>query len=147
MLSSGMSEDRKRSLEVKDSAGEAVKLFLELVYTGTTSREFGHDSALSALDLAHRWQVQCVVTMLELALKEMVSDENFASIAAAAKLKGLHVLSSACRDFGASSSVVQKQLKARKLPGLVLELMGVKDAPAQGAAERDAGPSRKRRAM
>lgn len=136
MLSSPMAEGQKRSIGVTDAPEDAVHLLLELMYTGTTCAEFGHEPALAALDMAHRWQVHGVTTMLEHALQSMLSDDNFGSVAEAAKLKGLQALMGACRAFGSRSKHVKKELKARRFPGPVLELMGAtsptrRDRPAK----------------
>lgn len=125
ILSSGMSECKNRVIEVRDASKDDVDLFLMLLYTGSTDSDCSHDSALSALDLAHRWQVNHVVTMLEHVLGTMVSDATFVSIAEAAKLKGLPHLTTACRNFGANSASVKAQAKARALPKPVMELLGL----------------------
>lgn len=137
MLASGMSEGWKRTIEVKDASVQSVKLCLMLLYSGATTAEFSHEVALTALDLAHRWQISNVVAMLENALTEMISDETFLSIAETAKRQGLVSLMTACRKFGTDSKVVQEALEARTLPGPVLELMG-----ALGERPK---PSKKRR--
>ncbi|CAE8738238.1 unnamed protein product [Polarella glacialis] len=138
MLSSDMTEGRKRLIEVKDAPGAGVQLFLELMYTGSTGSELGLEAALSALDLAHMWQVHNVVRMLEQILHEMLCDDNFASVAEAAQLKDLKVLMCACKAFGAASTSVQAQLTARGCPVPVLALMGVSE-------ERFGKPAKKRR--
>ncbi|CAE8629445.1 unnamed protein product [Polarella glacialis] len=138
MLSSDMTEGRKRLIEVKDTPGAGVQLFLELMYTGSTGSELVLEAALSALDLAHMWQVHNVVRMLEQILQEMLSDDNFASVAEAAQLKDLKVLMCACKAFGAASTSVQAQLTARGCPVPVLALMGVSE-------ERFGKPAKKRR--
>merc|ERR1712014_529338 len=70
MLTTGMCEGQQRRIELKDVSSESVRLFLGLVYTGTTTMDFGQSEALAALDLAHRWQATIVVGMLENALAE-----------------------------------------------------------------------------
>lgn len=124
MLTTGMSEEHQRRVALKDASAESVRLFLSLVYTGSTTMDFGYSEALAALDLAHRWQAFTVVGMLENALNEMISDSNFAFIAEAAKLKGLVCLTTACRRFASSSDAVQKALNTGTLPKPVMELMG-----------------------
>lgn len=47
---------------------------------------------LVALDLAHRWQVEEVVTILSEILEGMIRNETFAVIAEAASLKHLETL-------------------------------------------------------
>merc|ERR1712217_704298 len=105
MLTTEMSEGQKRIINIEDASGESVKLLFSLMYTGTTTIEFRDSVALTALDLAHRWQADVVVGMLSNILAEMISDSNFSGIAEAAQLKGLPVLTKACRRFGFSSRV------------------------------------------
>lgn len=124
MLRSGMSEDRRRCIELEDVSSAAIKLLMELVYTGATSCELSHEPALAALDLAHRWQMHSAVAMLETILQEVLSVDNFGMVASEAKLRNLDKLMAACKRFCAGSKVLQQKLQACELPGPALELMG-----------------------
>lgn len=125
MLSSEMTEGRERRISVKESSCRCVNLLLDLAYTGGTCLEIDCDGALATLDLAHRWQIHSVVAMLQRTLKSMISDRSFSSIAEAALLKGLPELIESCKKFGTTSTWVQKEIKAGRLPMAVAELMGI----------------------
>merc|ERR1719335_1770952 len=73
MLSSGMRESTEKCIEVKDVSSKAMSFFLELLYTGTTCSDADARTALPALDLAHRWQVDGVVAMMSRALEGMLA--------------------------------------------------------------------------
>jgi len=127
MLSSTMREGTEKCIEVKDVSSKGATFFLELLYTGMTCsdiEDIGSAAALSALDLAHRWQVTNVVGMTARALESLLTDETFASIAEAGALKGISELKEACMAFAAGSSIVKQQVKDGKLPQVVLELLG-----------------------
>eukprot|EP00438_Fugacium_kawagutii_P020902 Skav211793 [mRNA] locus=scaffold305:268434:270184:+ [translate_table: standard] len=66
MLSSSMKEGETRQIEVRDASRSAVQLFLEILYTcSSSSSEPSCEDTLAALDLAHRWQIGGVVGILE----------------------------------------------------------------------------------
>merc|ERR1712232_193448 len=117
-------EGRKKSISVKDLPATPVTFLLELMYSGTTNVDFDHTLALAALDLAHRWQVGSVMQMIERAMEKMLSDDNFATIAEAAQLKSSKTLIAACATYASRSPKIQSDLKKRKLPWAVLELLG-----------------------
>merc|ERR1712046_420444 len=119
-----MVEGTRRSIEVRDTPSQGVQFFLDLLFTGTSCLDFDHSIALAALDLAHRWQVNAVVTMLEGVLQKMLSDESFGSIAEMARLKGLTGLADACLNFADNSAAVQRNFQAGTLPQQVLDLLG-----------------------
>jgi len=124
MLSSSMREGSQKCIDVTDTTNKGVTFFLELLYTGTSSADLDASVALEALDLAHRWQTQGIVTMVVCALKDMITDKNFASIAEVAALKDLRDLKAYCKTFASNSTTLQKQLKDGKLPKRVLEMLG-----------------------
>lgn len=124
MLSSNMREGSQKLVDVSDTTHKGVIFFLALLYTGASTVEIDASIALEALDLAHRWQTQGIVTMIVCALKDMITDKNFASIAEVAALKDLRDLKMCCKTFASNSTTVQKQLKDGKLPTRVLELLG-----------------------
>ena len=69
--------------------------------------------ALSAIELAHRWQAEGDVGMLERALVPLLAAETFAPIANEAALKELRLLSSSCITFArdepsAADALVEK---------------------------------------
>lgn len=55
-----------RQIEVRDASSSAARLFLEILYTcSSSSSEPTCEDTLAALDLAHRWQISVVVGILE----------------------------------------------------------------------------------
>jgi len=106
MLESSMKERQTQCIHLNDTPREAVSLLLEILYTCSSQHEPDYKTVLSALDLAHRWQVQVVVRILGELLAQMITDESFASIAEHAALKGLEALKKACQKFGAESKVI-----------------------------------------
>jgi len=122
MLESSMKERQTQRIQLNDTPREAVSLLLETLYTCSSQSEPDYKTVLSALDLAHRWQVQVVVRILGELLERMITDESFASIAEHAALKGLEALKKACQKFGAESKTIQDQLKKDALPKVVKEL-------------------------
>ncbi|CAK9009466.1 unnamed protein product [Durusdinium trenchii] len=87
MLASPMKEGQAQRIQVKDVPKCAVSLFLEILYTCSTQNEPGYKTTLQALDIAHRWQVDVVVTILGDLLQGMITDANFSEIAEQAVLK------------------------------------------------------------
>ena len=108
----------------------AVKLFLELVFTGgTIAADVTAADALAALELAHRWQVVGVVGMLERALVPLIDLATFSEIAetAATPLKGLPLLSSSCVKYAQNKNAVIDELAEKPdatLSPVVLNLIG-----------------------
>ena len=153
-LASGMREGQLKRIAVRDSPAAACRLsldsaihtslltpvlrpgarllsiygrcrfFLDLLYTGTSTAEVDHGTVLGALELAHRWQVDGVTSMLEAALPSFLDDDTFAPIAEAAALKDLPDLKVALVEFAATSSAVASARTAGRLPPVVLELLG-----------------------
>ena len=119
-------EGSERKIEVSDSSEAAVKLFLELVYTGGTSVDpLTAADALAALDLAHRWQVVGVVSMLERAIVPLIKKQTFSEIAETAVLKGLALLSSSCVKYAQKKNAVVDELAEKgELSPAVLSLIG-----------------------
>jgi len=130
MLESCMKERQTQRVQLNDTPREAVSLLLEILYTCSSQNEPDYKTVLSALDLAHRWQVQVVVRILGELLEQMITDESFASIAEHAALKGLETLKKACQKFGAESKVIQDQLKKDTLPKVVKEMFHQETAAA-----------------
>jgi len=122
MMESSMKERQTQRIQLNDTPREAVALLLEILYTCSSQNEPDYKTVLSALDLAHRWQVQVVVRILGELLEQMITDESFASIAEHAALKGLETLKKACQKFGAESKIIQDQLKKDTLPKVVKEM-------------------------
>eukprot|EP00927_Polykrikos_kofoidii_P016467 TRINITY_DN17461_c0_g1_i1.p1 TRINITY_DN17461_c0_g1~~TRINITY_DN17461_c0_g1_i1.p1 ORF type:complete len:344 (-),score=70.25 TRINITY_DN17461_c0_g1_i1:117-1148(-) len=123
-LESGMVEARERSIVVADAPGDAVALFLELTYTGGCCAETDASLAISALELAHRWQVDDVVVMLRNLLETLLSDSSFEQIAGAAQRMHLKELGRACAYFAFNSPTIQEKLKRGTLSQSVLKLLG-----------------------
>eukprot|EP00435_Cladocopium_sp_Y103_P030464 s2633_g7.t1 len=116
MLESPMKEGKTQRIEIKDTSSKAVSLFLEILYTCSAQYEPDYETALHALDLAHRWQVEVVVAILTDLLAGMITDASFGAIAEHALLKGLERLKTAAKRFGTESSRVQADLKNGCLP-------------------------------
>eukprot|EP00440_Ansanella_granifera_P000695 gb/GFBE01000752.1/.p1 GENE.gb/GFBE01000752.1/~~gb/GFBE01000752.1/.p1 ORF type:complete len:345 (+),score=86.08 gb/GFBE01000752.1/:1-1035(+) len=132
-LNSGMVEGSKRSIDVKDCPVAAVRLLLELLYTGGIAEDIAAATAMHTLLLAHRWQIGDVVRMVENLLAGLLTDDNFVEIASKAELLSLPVLKAACISFSQSSSAIQKMQKSRSLPEAVMKLLGIsvqKEKPA-----------------
>jgi len=106
MLSTtSMREGDRRVIEIKDSSIQAVGLLLVLIYTGTTGageEEPQVPVMLSALDLAHRWQVLHVASMLASAVASRLDPDNFEAAMDAALRLQLPQLLSAGRAFACS---------------------------------------------
>ena len=64
MLVSPMKERQTKQIKLKDTSSSAVTLFLEVLYTCSSQGDPDYKTALSALDFAHRWQVEVVVEIL-----------------------------------------------------------------------------------
>ncbi|CAE7270533.1 unnamed protein product, partial [Symbiodinium microadriaticum] len=124
MLQSTMKEGSNKRVQIKDSPSAGVSLFLEMLYTTATRAEPDYRTVLAALDLAHRWQVQNVLPLLESGLLGLLSVDSFAAIAEAAALKGLERLQRSCASFGTKSTEVQEMLKKGSLPSVVCKLLG-----------------------
>ena len=138
MLESPMKEGKAQRIEVKDTSSSAVSLFLEILYTCSAHCDPDYQTALQALDLAHRWQVDVVVEILSEVLSGMITDESFSAIGEHAILKGLERLKAAAQTFAASSPVLSSQFKEGHLPRVLAPLF-----PAASAEE----PKPKRRRM
>jgi len=102
MLSSGMKEGEHREIVVADCSDSAVHMLLMLLYTGSVdSLETEPSSAmlLDAVALGHRWQIQHVVDMLDLALSKRLDLQNLeAKLDVALRLQ-LPCLLASCRAF------------------------------------------------
>jgi hypothetical protein len=86
LLSSAMIEGQLKKINVSDTPLDAIRFFLELVYTGGTKRDdLDAATALSAIELAHRWQITDVVDMIERCLKCLLTDDAFVEIACVAQ--------------------------------------------------------------
>eukprot|EP00438_Fugacium_kawagutii_P004783 Skav203120 [mRNA] locus=scaffold447:619283:620113:+ [translate_table: standard] len=125
MLVSPMKEAQSQRIQLADASSSAVTLFLEALYTCSSQGDPDHETALSALDLAHRWQVAAVVAILSDLIQGMITEESFAAIAEHAALKGLGTLKQACHKFGSQCTAVQKKIKAGQLPKVVQDLFQV----------------------
>ena len=62
---------------------------MRILYTCSMQTEPDYSTVLHALDLAHRWQVEVVVTILAQLLQGMITDESFLTIAEHAVLKAV----------------------------------------------------------
>ncbi|CAE7277752.1 unnamed protein product [Symbiodinium natans] len=124
MLQSTMKEGANKRVQIKDSSSAGVSLFLDMLYTTATRTDPDYKTMLVALDLAHRWQVQNVMPILESGLFAMLTVDSFVSIAEAAALKGMEKLQRTCAAFGAKNTQIQDMLKKGSLPAVVCQLLG-----------------------
>ena len=126
MLGPAFREGQQRKIEVSDTPEAAVRLFLELLYTGgSTADPLAVPVALSAIELAHRWQAEGAVGMLERALLPLLSAETFTSIANEAALKELRLLSSSCITFARNEeSAIDELVRNGELSAAALRLIG-----------------------
>ena len=136
MLASTMKEAQARTIEVKDTSSSSVSLFLEILYTCSAQTKPDYSTALEALDLAHRWQVQVAVSILSDLLGGMITDESFAAIAEQAVLKGLESLKRVSQSFGATSMAIQAQLKDGRLPATVMQLFPSASSSSEPKSKR-----------
>ena len=139
MLAAPMAEAQTRRIEVADCTKDAVLLFLDLLYTGTTTTDPGASVLLTALVLAHRWDVLGVVSMLEVALIDKITDATFVDVATNAVYLDLERLKNACITFSKTSGAVEKMLAQGTLaPGVVALLTGQQPSTAPPAKRRKA---------
>lgn len=165
LLASPMREGQTGVLRVEGASEQAVRLLLQLVYTGTTTGEDPEvPELLGAMDLAHRWQITHIVDMLEWALAGKVTLGHLNSLCEGAVLKGLPVLRNACRSFAGSSREVQAALNRGELGETTVQELasalgasaGVSDSVVLAASPGEAGtpslgmsapPKKKRRLL
>ena len=136
MMASTMKEGASRCIAVTDMSSSAVTLLLEVLYTCSTHREPSHQTVLSAMDLAHRWQILAVVNILSDLVEGMLDDKSFTAIAESAALKGPEKLRRACQSFGAESATVQSHLKQGKLPDVVSKLFKMEKQEVRSSKRR-----------
>ena len=122
MLGSPMKERQAQQIQLRDTSSSAVRLVLETLYTCSSQSDPDYKTALSALDLAHRWQMEVVVAILSDLVAELITEESFAAIAEHAALKGLDTLKKACQSFGSQNAAIQAQIKKDQFPKAVLDL-------------------------
>ena len=126
MLGSPMKECQTQRIQLKDTSSGAVTLFLEALYTCSSQGVPDYNTALSALDLAHRWQVEAVVAILADLIEGLITEESFASIAEHAALKGLDTLKKACQNFGSQNAAIQERIGKSQFPKVVQDLFSDK---------------------
>jgi hypothetical protein len=145
MLGPAFREGQQRKIEVFDTPEAAVRLFLELLYTGgSTADPLVVPVALSAIELAHRWQAEGAVGMLERALVPLLTAETFAPIANEAALKELRLLSSSCITFAREEDLaVDEMVKNGDLSAATLRLIG-RSVSAARHEQVDGGKKRRR---
>eukprot|EP00438_Fugacium_kawagutii_P034784 Skav236248 [mRNA] locus=scaffold829:361480:361932:- [translate_table: standard] len=122
MLASPMTEGKSQRIQLKDTSRSAVTLFLEALYTCSSQGDPDYKTVLSALDLAHRWQVDVVVAILAQLIQKMVTEESFPVIAEHAALKQLDTLKQVCRKFGSECAAIQSKIKQGQFPKVVQDL-------------------------
>ena len=126
MLGSSMREGDERRIELRDSPCAGTSLFLDLLYAGTTYAKIETAVLLEAIQLAHRWQVDHVTSMLEASLMAEISDASFTSIAEVAALLDLPALKAACVKLASTSAKVMRCLERNQLPPMVAAMLNRK---------------------
>ena len=129
MLKSPMKEAASQHIQLHDTQSSAVTLLLEALYTSSSLSDPGYKTVLSALDLAHRWQIEVVVRMLADLVGEMITKESFPAIAEHAALKNLGALKTACRQFGSECDELQEKIKQGHFSKAVQDLFHLSTAP------------------
>lgn len=122
MLGSPMKERQSQQIQLGDTSSDAVRLVLETLYTCSSQSDPDYKTALSALDLAHRWQMEVVVAILADLVAELITAESFVAIAEHAALKQLDALKKACQSFGSKNAAIKAQSKKGQFPKAVLDL-------------------------
>ncbi|KAL1525839.1 hypothetical protein AB1Y20_020674 [Prymnesium parvum] len=130
-------EGQLKKIELQETPLSALRLFIDLVYTGSTYEIFPVETALAAFELAHRWQCDGVVNMLERALCRMICEESFEAIATHAVRFELSLLIAACTKFATDSQPIRSQLAKGLLPpALVAMLQGSEGRPPRKKRRR-----------
>eukprot|EP00438_Fugacium_kawagutii_P017859 Skav229922 [mRNA] locus=scaffold3709:29085:29645:+ [translate_table: standard] len=119
MLASPMTEGKSQRIQLKDTSSIAVALFLEVLCTCSSQGAPDYQTVLSAMDWAHRWQVEVVVGILADFLQTMITEESFPAIAEHAALKQLDKLKQACRKFGSECVEIQDKINQGQFPKVV----------------------------
>eukprot|EP00438_Fugacium_kawagutii_P023786 Skav231615 [mRNA] locus=scaffold1638:23671:24681:+ [translate_table: standard] len=125
MLASPMTEGKSQRIHLKDTSSIAVALFLEVLYTCSSQGDADYQTMLSALDLAHRWQVEVVVGIFADRLQTMITEESFPAISEHAALKRLDTLKQACRKFGSECAAIHDKIKKGQFSKVVQDLFQV----------------------
>ena len=117
MLSVGMAEKQSKCIDVSDTQEASVKLFLEACYCGCVkAQKRDWKIVLECLDLAHRWQVDFIVMMMQKLLVPLVSNASFDGLCEAASLKDLSVLKTALKEFGTTNKVIKGRFEKGEIP-------------------------------
>ena len=140
MLSSDMTEGREQRIQCTDATKESMLLLLDLMYTGSTTAEaIRLDGAVGAFELAHRWEIQHVLPMLERLLAGELSEGKFERIGELAVAKGSRAFEAAVAKWGKASARVKRALEAGSYSPALRKLLGKNDAAV--------APSRKRKSF
>merc|ERR1712194_712829 len=94
---------------------------------------------MSALELAHQWDVGHAVRALEEASSRTVDDEDFCRIAEVATRLQLPMLMSACMAHAKNSNDVKKRFKTSHYPPAIQTMLG------KVFGDTDSGDSRRKR--
>lgn len=131
MLGAPMREQKTQHIQLPDTNSSAVTLFLETLYTCSAQGDPHYKTALAALDLAHRWQVEAVVAILADLMIEQIDEQSFGAIAEHAALKNLEPLKRACQNFGSQSAAIRDKIKKGEMPKAVQDLFEESSQPAK----------------
>ena len=97
---------------------------MELVYTGGSSEDVTANTAAQTLELAHRWQVDDVVRMVENFILGLLTEETFEDIASSSQLLNLPNLKRARIAFAEASSAIQLEAESKTFNNSVMALLG-----------------------
>ena len=97
-----------------------MRLFLDILYTGSVHQDSDYKIVLDALNLAHGWDVQSVVQVLSETLRDQITAESISEISNAAALQGPETLQRACAAFTARNS----RMNAASLTPAALKMLG-----------------------
>eukprot|EP00931_Biecheleriopsis_adriatica_P073529 TRINITY_DN47791_c0_g1_i1.p1 TRINITY_DN47791_c0_g1~~TRINITY_DN47791_c0_g1_i1.p1 ORF type:complete len:357 (+),score=70.07 TRINITY_DN47791_c0_g1_i1:74-1144(+) len=139
LLHTPMQEGLEKSIAVTDCPLAAVNFLMELMYTGGSSEDVTAETALQTLELAHRWQVDDVVRMVENFLNGLLTEATFEDIASRSQLLNLPTLKRACIAFAEVNSAIKEKAQSNTFNKAVMALLG--------CTPRDEHPMKKIRRM
>eukprot|EP00928_Gymnodinium_smaydae_P070161 TRINITY_DN54076_c0_g1_i1.p1 TRINITY_DN54076_c0_g1~~TRINITY_DN54076_c0_g1_i1.p1 ORF type:complete len:156 (-),score=37.42 TRINITY_DN54076_c0_g1_i1:178-645(-) len=113
LLHSSMKETKQKRITLEDCSLAAVEFLMSLIYTGGCSAEHAADTSLHASQLAHRWQVDDVVQMLETYISGLLTEASFEDIATCSQLLSLPTLKRACIRFAKTNEGIQKKARSK----------------------------------
>lgn len=124
LKSNRFKEGLDQQIDIPDVSAEALRLFLDLVYCGSSPEEISDaTTAIAALDIAHRWQVMHVVDMVARKLKSLINEETFETICEHAARKDIQSLMQSCIKFAEASETVSRRVAEESYCGIVVSCL------------------------